>query len=177
MSEREQIRESWGPPRSRTVVWHDPVAAAAIGLKMAGRDYLEAILAGQLPPAPIVELFNMRGVRVDDGEVEFSCEPDESAYNPIGLIHGGLTCTLLDSVTGCAVHTLLPAGVAYTSIEIKVTYLRPVFAHSGPLSAIGTVTKPGRRVSFAEGSVRGADGKLLATATSSFLILPPETEG
>ena len=109
----------------------------------------------------------------------FLITPDESSYNPIGLVHGGLVCTLLDSVVGCAVHTTLPAGVGYTSIDLQVSYLRPVHAHSGRLVAHGWVTKPGRRVAFAQGDVRDADGRLLATATSSLLIIAPPagTEG
>ena len=102
----------------------------------------------------------------------FSCTVDESVYNPIGAVHGGLVCTLLDSVAGCAVHTTLPAGVGYTSIELKVTYLRAVTRASGPLTAVGTVVKPGRRVSFAEGQVFDAAGKLVATASSSLLVFP-----
>ena len=86
----------------------------------------------------------------------FTCEPDESAYNPIGAVHGGLVCTLLDSVTGCAVHSTLPQGKGYTSVEIKVNYLKAVRLNSGVLTATGTVVKAGSRVGFAEGVVTDA---------------------
>jgi uncharacterized protein (TIGR00369 family) len=86
-------------------------------------------------------------------------------------VHGGLVCTLLDSAAGSAVQSTLPAGVSYTSIEIKVNYLRPVHAQSGRLLAHGWVTKPGRRVAFAEADVRDADGKLVATASSTCLVM------
>ena len=109
---------------------------------------------------------------LEEGRVEFSCELDESVYNPIGVVHGGLVCTLLDTVAGCAVHTTLPAGVGYTSIELKVNYLRAVHATSGPLTAIGRVVKPGRRVAFAEGEVLDAAGRTVATASSSLLVFP-----
>ncbi len=109
---------------------------------------------------------------VEEGDVVFSCAPEESAYNPIGVVHGGLVCTLLDSVCGCAVQSTLPLGTGYTSLEIKVSYLRPVHAHSGELTAHGWVTRRGRRASFAEGDVRTADGKLVATATSTCLVFP-----
>jgi uncharacterized protein (TIGR00369 family) len=102
----------------------------------------------------------------------FTCEIDESLYNPLGAVHGGIVCTLLDSVAGCAVHTTLARGLGYTSIEIKVNYLRGVHAGSGPLTAVGTVTKPGRRVAFAEGRVTDAAGRLVATASSSLLVFP-----
>jgi uncharacterized protein (TIGR00369 family) len=109
---------------------------------------------------------------VSDGEVVFRCTPDESAYNPIGTIHGGLVCTLLDSVTGCAVHSTLAAGIGYTSLELKVSYLRPVHAGQGDLLARGRVTKRGRRASFAEGEVTDAAGKTVATASSTLLVFP-----
>lgn len=82
----------------------------------------------------------------------------------------GLVCTLLDTVVGCAVHSTLPVGSGYTSVEIKVSYLWPVHGTSGPLVALGDVVKPGRRVAFAEGSVSEAAGKLVATATSTLLV-------
>ena len=105
----------------------------------------------------------------------FSCLPDESFYNPIGMIHGGLLCTLLDSVAGCAAHSLLPARAGYSSIEIKVNFLRAVHADSGELTATGRVVKPGRRVMFAEAQAVDAAGKLVGSATSTLLITaPPE---
>jgi uncharacterized protein (TIGR00369 family) len=109
---------------------------------------------------------------LEEGLVEFGCTLDESVYNPIGVVHGGLVCTLLDTVAGCAVHTTLPKGMAYTSIELKVNYLRAVHASSGPLTAIGRVVKPGRRVAFAEGEILDAQGRTVATASSSLLVFP-----
>ena len=96
--------------------------------------------------------------------------PDESAYNPIGAIHGGLLCTLLDSVTGCAVHSTLPQGKGYTSVEIKVNYLKAVRLTSGALTATGTVVKSGSRVGFAEGVVTDASGARFPTASRTLLI-------
>lgn len=164
---------SWGEPRQRTVTWHDPLATAAKGATMSGREYLEAVFAGDLPQAPIGRLMGFSGGRVGDGEVTFTAVPDESVYNPIGLVHGGFVATLLDSALGCAVHTTLPAGVGYTSIEMKVNYLRAVHADSGELTARGWVVKPGRRVAFAEADVRDAAGKVVATGSSSLLIIAP----
>ena len=162
---------AWGEPRSRTVSWHDPLAAAAAGRQLSGLEHIRAVLEGTLPPAPIAELFGFRIVAADVGEVTFTCTPDESAYNPIGTVHGGLVCTLLDSVLGCAVQTTLPQGTGYTSIEIKVNYLRAVHGDGGELTAHGWVTKPGRRVAFVDGDVRDAAGKVVATATGSCLII------
>ncbi len=160
----------WGQPRSRTVSWYDPYASSAAGRALSGREHLQALLDGRLAPPPISGLLDFALVRVAEGEVEFRCTPGESAYNPIGTVHGGLVCTLLDSVTGCAVQETLEAGLGYTSLEIKVNYLRPVHAGAGDLHAIGRVTRRGRRVAFAEGEVRDREGQLVATASSSCLI-------
>ena len=163
---------SWGEPRSRTVTWYDPMVTAAGGRERSWLEALQALRDGVLPPPPIANLVQMDAVAVEEGRVEFRCAVDESAYNPIGVVHGGLVCTLLDTVAGCAVHSTLPQGTGYTSIELKVTYLRAVTQASGPLTAIGTVVKPGRRVAFAEGQVLDAAGRLVATASSSLLVFP-----
>lgn len=167
--------EEWGDARSRTVTWHDPRITAAGAQQRSGLETMEAIRDGVLPPPPIALLMQFDIRALEEGRVEFGCVLDESVYNPIGVVHGGLVCTLLDTVAGCAVHTTLPAGFGYTSIELKVSYLRPVHATSGPLTAIGRVVKPGRRVAFAEGEVLDAQGRTVATASSSLLVFPIPT--
>lgn len=167
--------DNWGEPRTKTITWYDPLRAAAAGARLSGLEHLRAIRDGALPPPPIASHFSFRIIDVEPGDVTFTCVPDESAYNPIGLVHGGLVCTLLDSVVGCAVQSTLAAGVGYTSIELKVSYLRPVRHDSGELRARGRVTKPGRRVAFAEGDVRDAAGKVIAAATGSCLVIAPES--
>jgi uncharacterized protein (TIGR00369 family) len=141
----------------------------------AGVDFLRAIRDGTLPAPPIAVLMGFRIVEAEVGTVVFECEPDESVYNPIGMVHGGLVCTLADTVTGCAVHSTLERGMAYTSIDLNVSYLRPVTVNSGVLRATGIVTKPGRRVAFASGEITDGSGKVVATATSSCLIMSADT--
>jgi uncharacterized protein (TIGR00369 family) len=160
------------PDRSRTVTWEDPLTSAAALSSLSGLDFLRAWIAGSLPSAPIGELIGMRLVDVSEGSATFVCVPNESHYNPIGTVHGGLVCTLLDSALGCAVHSTLPQGQGYTSLEIKVNYLRPVRSDSGELTCVGTVTKPGSRVAFAEGIVTDRAGKVIATASSTLLVFP-----
>jgi uncharacterized protein (TIGR00369 family) len=160
----------WGPQRSRTVTWREPGPGTARGLAMAGIDYLKAMIAGELPPPPIAALMQFELVEAEPGKVVFTCSPDESVYNPNGGVHGGLVCTLLDSVAGLAVHSTLPAGKGYTSIEIKVNYLKAVRLNASPLTATGTVVKSGSRVGFTEGVVTDASGAVVATATSTLLI-------
>jgi uncharacterized protein (TIGR00369 family) len=130
---------------------------------------------GWLPPAPIATLFLMRPVAVDEGRVVFECQPDQSAYNPIGVVHGGLVCTLADTVAGCAVHTTLERGMGYTSIDINLSYLRPVTSESGVLRATGRVTQRGRRVSFATVEIVDGAGRPVATATSNCLVMDGRT--
>lgn len=161
---------TWGERRSKVVEWHDPGPTTARGLSMAGIDYLKAMLDGTLPPPPIAGLMEFALVSAVPGEVVFTCTPDESAYNPIGAVHGGLVCTLLDSVAGCALHSTLPQGKGYTSIEIKVNYLKAVRLGNGLLTATGTVLKAGARIGFTEGAVTDASGAVVATATSTLLV-------
>ena len=160
----------FGGPRSKVVTWHDPMVLAASAAGLTGLQFLEALRDGLLPPPPIATLVGMNPVSVVAGDVVFKCLPDESVYNPIGVVHGGLVCTLLDTVAACAVHSTLPVGVGYTSVEIKVSYLRPVRA-GVELTAHGWVTKPGRRVAFSEADVRDPAGVLLATASSTCLVM------
>jgi uncharacterized protein (TIGR00369 family) len=158
--------------RSRTVTWEDPLVGAALAKTMSGLEYMQGLLDGSIPEPPIVNLMNMRPVAVEVGKVTFTCDPNESHYNPIGTVHGGLVCTLLDSVLGCAVQTTLPKGQGYTSLEIKISYLRPVRADTGQLTAVGIATKPGSRAAFADGTVHDSHGKLIATASSTLLVFP-----
>jgi uncharacterized protein (TIGR00369 family) len=161
----------WGTPRSRTTTWYDPMIHATAASTLSGLDFLHAVRDGSLPRPPIAQLMGFSLVEVAHGLAVFECTPDESAYNPIGVVHGGLVCTLADSAAGCAVQSTLEAGVAYTSIDINVTYLRPVTKDSGPIRATGRLTKPGRKVAYATVEVTDRSGKLLAQATSSCLVM------
>jgi uncharacterized protein (TIGR00369 family) len=163
--------------RTRTITWEDPMIGAAAMTTMSGLDYMLALKAGEVPPPPIIALMNMTLESVEAGRVTFLAQPDESHYNPIGAVHGGFACTVLDSVAGCAVQTTLPHGYGYTSLEIKVNYLAGLSTTTGPLTAIGTVVKPGKRVAFAEGTITDSSGKVVATASSTLLVFPLVTPG
>src|SRR5690349_15291419 len=103
--------------RSRTITWDDPMVAAKLVPTMSGIDYLKAMAAGELPMPPILQLMNIQPVSLEAGKVIFSAEPDEYHYNTIGTVHAGLGATLMDSAMGCVVHSLLPAGSGYTTLE------------------------------------------------------------
>jgi len=157
--------------RSRTIEWQDPAAAFQSTVGRTGLEVMFGLRDGTVPPPPMAVTMNARIIDAAPGRVEFVAEPGEEHYNPLGVVHGGFVCTLLDTVVGCAAHTTLGAGVAYTSIELTVKYLRPITLETGALHATGTVTKGGRRVIFAEGTVTDASGTLLATGSSSLLVL------
>jgi uncharacterized protein (TIGR00369 family) len=162
--------------RERIVHWDDPFAALneATRRGMSGIEFLRAICAGELPPPPIAELMGMTLETVEEGRVIFTVEPAEYHYNPIGVVHGGLAATLLDSAIGCAVQTLAPAGVAYTTIELKINYVRPLRSGMGVVAGEGTVLHFGRQIALAEARLTGPDGKLYAHATSTCLIMRPD---
>lgn len=147
-----------------------PVELAARGLELAGIDYVRAIFAGELPAPPIAELIGFRGVEAEPGRAVFEIVPGEQHYNPIGSVHGGVALTLLDSAMGCAIHTLLEAGVGYATLEVKANFVRPILAETGLVRCEGTVLHAGSRVATAEGRVTDEAGKLLAHGTTTCLI-------
>jgi uncharacterized protein (TIGR00369 family) len=140
--------------------------------EMSGLDFLRAIRDGELPAAPIQDLMGFELVEVEEGDVAFRGTPGERHYNPIGVVHGGLAATLLDSAMGASVHSTLPLGSAYTTLEIKLNLVRPMVADGGTVLARGRVIHRGSRVATADGRVvREADGKLLAHGTSTCMVL------
>src|SRR3712207_2736321 len=139
--------------RERTITWEDPLATAATGATMSGLDYLTAVREGTLPQPPIAKLMGIEIEQGEEGRVVFGVTPGEHHYNPIGLVHGGLAATLLDSAMGCAVHTTLPAGTAYSSLEVKVNFARPITRDTGRILCEGKVVHRGRTVATAEGRV------------------------
>jgi uncharacterized protein (TIGR00369 family) len=145
---------------------------------VTGLQVLQAIAAGELPGAPIAELLGFEPVEAEEGRVVFAAVPEARHYNPIGTVHGGLAATLLDSAMGCAVHSTLPAGTGYTTLELKVNFTRPITTETGRILCEGTVVHRGGRVATAEGRVYAeADGKLLAHGTTTCLILSQNGHG
>jgi len=167
-----EVPQEWGAARSKTVTWWNPAITSTMSNGRTGLEFMQALLVGEVPSAPMARLMGIYLVEVERGRVVFQVEPDESVYNPIGLVHGGLLCTLADSAAGCAVHTTLDVGIDYTTIDINVNLLRPVTLDSGLLRATGVVTKPGRRVALASVEIHDSVGKLVATASSNCLIIP-----
>jgi len=158
--------------RSRTLVWQDPMATAALGAEMSGLEYMRAVVTGAVPPPPIAVTMRMRPVELEEGRVVFEGEPGEEHYNPIGVVHGGYAATLLDSALGCAVHTTLPAGVVYTSLGLETKFVRPLTRDTGRVLCEASVLYRGRKQATAEATLTAADSnKLLAHGTSTCIIL------
>jgi uncharacterized protein (TIGR00369 family) len=157
--------------RTRTFDWDDPLGTAAAAAGQTGLAFLEEVAAGRIPAPPIARTLDFRLERVTRGEAVFTLEPAEYHFNPIGSVHGGVYATLLDSAAGCAVHSMLAADVGYTSLDLAVRFIAPMRPGSGPVTATGTVQHLGRRTAVAEAKLVDGTGRLLATATSTCLIL------
>jgi len=137
---------------------------------LSGLDQLRALIAHDHQP-PIGRTMDFALVEVEKGRAVFEGNPDARVYNPIGSVHGGYAATLLDSACGVAVHSRLEPGQSFTTLELKVSYLRGMTTETGVVRAEGTVISMGRRVAFAEAKLTDASGKLLATATSTLLVI------
>jgi uncharacterized protein (TIGR00369 family) len=155
--------------RRREISWEDPMVGAALALDLSGLDYLRAIAERRIPPPPIAVLLGMGIVDVQPGRVAFSLDVGEHLYNPIGSVHGGVFCTLLDSAMGCAVHSTLGRGQAYTTLELKVNLVKALTVNTPSVVATGQVISGGRRVVTASGQIAGPDGTLYAHATTTCL--------
>lgn len=157
--------------RSFNVSWEDPAELGEQARAMPGIAFLQAIRDEELPPAPIQRLLDFTLTEVDEGRVVFTAEPGEQHYNPIGVVHAGFAATLLDSAMGAAVHSTLPEGTGYTTLETKFNLVRPITVGTGRVRAEGRVVHRGRTVATSEGGLRDEAGKLLAHGTSTCLIV------
>lgn len=157
--------------RSLSVTWSDPLPLAEAGRSMPGIEFLRAIRDGRLPAPPIAELLGFDLVEAEPGYAVFEVTPGEQHYNPIGVVHGGLAMTLLDSAMGCAVQSKTPAGGGYTTLEAKTNLVRPITSATGKLRAIGKIVHLGKRVATAEARLEDQAGKLYAHATTTCIVL------
>ena len=137
---------------------------------LSGLDQLRLMLDGRLPPAPIAETVGFRLTELAEGRVAFEGEPTLAVYNPIGSVHGGWMATPLDSACGCVVHSVLKPGQAYPTLELKTVFHTALRAGT-PVRAEGRIVQAGRRAAFSEADLRGLDGTLYATATSTCLVM------
>jgi uncharacterized protein (TIGR00369 family) len=139
---------------------------------MDGLTLFKGLLEGRFPAPPITKVLGFRVSEVEAGRVVFDYTPVYDHYNPLGTVHGGIAATLLDSVMGCCIHTTLKAGIGYTTVEIKVNYVRAMTDKTGPVKAEGRVINVGSRIGTSEGKLYDSAGKLLAHGTTTCLIFP-----
>jgi len=156
--------------RTRTHAWEDPALIVAAAAESDGLTFLRRMASGELPPPPIATVLGMTLEEVAEGRVVFGLDPGEFHYNPLGSVHGGVFATLLDSAAGCAVHSALPVGARFTSLDLSVKFLRSLEAGSGPVRCEGLVVHLGRRTALAEARLTDGTGQLCAHATSSCMV-------
>jgi uncharacterized protein (TIGR00369 family) len=137
---------------------------------MSGLEFLQAWVDGKLPSPPIGSVFDFEVASAEKGRVVFAGTPDARFYNPIGTIHGGYAATLLDSCMACAVHSTLAPGQGYTTLEIKINYVRPMTERTGRVEAEGKVVHAGKQVATAEGWLRDTQGRVLAHGTTTCMV-------
>lgn len=138
---------------------------------MTGKQTLQAIIDGELPQAPISQALTFWIVEVGDGFAAFEGEPGPHLLNPMGTVHGGWALTLIDSVAGCAGHSLLPAGVGYATVETKGNFSRPITKATGRVRAEARVVGRSRQIISSEARVCDAEGRVLAHGVSTIMVL------
>ena len=157
--------------RERVVDWQAPGPAAKAAAGMSGLEAMCAIRDGLLPEPPMARLIDFRLRVAEPGRIVMELDPHESLENTIGLLHGATAAALLDTAMGCAISTMLPAGQGAVTLDLKLTYLRPLSVRSGTISAEGKVIKLGRQTSYTEGFVRDGSGNLAVHATATFSMI------
>lgn len=156
--------------RTRTYAWESPLETAAKAQSLTGFEFLNEVLQGNIPPPPIAQTLDFHPLSVEEGKVMFEFIPQEFHYNPIGSVHGGVISTLLDTAMGCAIHSVLGQGVAYTTLELKVNFIKAVTIESGKLFVEGRIIHSGRTTALVEGDLRSENGTLYAHSVSTCMI-------
>ncbi len=146
------------------------IATAEDFARLGGLDLLRGMMEGTIPAPPIAGPLRFRLVEAEEGRAVFECDPDGSLLNPLGIVHGGVALTLIDSAAGCAVHTTLGPGTGYTSVETKVNFTRPVKPDGGTLRCEGKVVTRGRQIATAEAVLMDDKGRIVSHGTSTLMI-------
>ena len=137
---------------------------------MTGLEYMRLLMTGAVPTSGMGQLMNFKLVEVSEGRAVFTIQPDERHYNGLGIAHGGLAATLLDSATGCAINTMMPAGRIFTTLEMKINYVRPMTRETGEVRCEANVIHVGGRTATAEGRIVDHEGKLYAHGTATCML-------
>jgi uncharacterized protein (TIGR00369 family) len=161
--------------RTRVITWENPATALQTGKTLSGLAYLQALQSGELPAPPFAALMDMWIHEVNEGRVVFTAKPAEFHYNALGTMHGGVIATLLDSALGCTVQSMLPTGTSYTTLELKVNYIRPITTKTETVYSEGKIIHIGGRTATAECRLTDAEGTLYAHGTTTCLIFRPSS--
>jgi uncharacterized protein (TIGR00369 family) len=162
-----------GGDRSRLVRWSDPTVLTEAAKSMSGIELMRAFQRGELSLPPFCELCRTTLVEIEPGHAVFELDPDESMYNPLGCVQGGVVTGVLDAAMGCALHGTLPAGVSYTTLELKVNFVRPVTLATGVVRATGKLVHGGKTVATTDARLEDRAGTLYAHASSTLMVLRP----
>jgi len=157
--------------RTRTIHWQDPAEGAQKALNMSGLDYLQAMTDGAIPLPPVLHTLDISPVSFEKGQAIFVFQPQEFHYNPIGSVHGGVITAILDSAMGCTLQSTLEAGTMYTTLELKVNFLKAVTLKAGKLQAVGKIIYTGRSTALVEAQLIDTAGVVYAHAVSTCMLL------
>lgn len=157
--------------RSREVTWYDAGLVPPLVAGLSGLEIMRGIRDGTLPPPPMARVIGFRCIVAEPGEVTMRLEHDASLENTLGMLHGGAAATVLDTAMGCAAHTTLPARSVIVTLDLSITYLRPITARNAPVTGTGRVMNAGRRTIYVTGEVRDREDALVAHAVGNFSVV------
>jgi len=160
--------------QQRLVTWQSPSLYINQMRQMSGTEYINAVRAGDMPVSPMLKLLDIHGREWHEGYALFTVVPQEFHYNPMGIAHGGLACALLDTAMAVAVMTMLPQGVGYVTLEIKINFTKPMLNESGEMRAEGRAIHVGSKTATADGRITDANGVIYAHGTTTLLLTRPE---
>jgi len=160
--------------RERVYSWGNPLEGVELSKDLSGMEYLLAIKRGEAPASPLINTLDFSIGEIEEGKVSFCFEPQEFHYNPNGSVHGGVITAILDSAMGCTLHSLLPKGMVYTTLELKVNFLKMVHSKSGILTATGKMIHLGNSTALVEAELTDSTGKKYAYGVSTCLLLKNE---
>ncbi len=161
--------------QQRLVTWQSPSLYINQMRQMSGTEYINAVRAGDMPVSPMLKLLDIHGREWHEGYALFTVVPQEFHYNPMGITHGGLACALLDTAMAVAVMTMLPQGVGYVTLEIKINFTKPMLNESGEMRAEGRAIHIGSKTATADGRITDANGVIYAHGTTTLLLTRPES--
>jgi uncharacterized protein (TIGR00369 family) len=150
-----------------------PSGLFEIRRQLSGLEFFKKMIAGELPPPPLVVLLGLKLVEAEPGRVTFTGVAREEFYNGMGVAHGGFAATLLDSALGCAINTMMPAGRVFTTIDLQIHYTRALRREAGELRCTATVVHVGSRTATSEGRIVDAAGKVYAHGTTTCILVEP----